>query len=49
LIDLLFLGFDTRINVPIGNVLCAACHPIGLNGLPVETSLSSQYIDATTH
>ena len=49
LIERWFFGFDTRINVPIGNVLCAACQPMGSNFLPVDTSLSSQYIDATTH
>src|SRR6476661_2016746 len=49
LIDRWFFGFETRIKVPIGNVLCAACQPIGLKLLPVETSLSSQYIEATTH
>src|SRR6187397_121660 len=48
-IDRWFLGLETRISVPIGSVLCAAYQPIGLKLLPVETNLSSQYIDATTH
>ena len=49
LIERWFFGLETRIKVPIGKVLCAACQPMGSKVLPVETSLSSQYIDATTH